>query len=174
MCWILDYSDEANCVSLTIITETFLSFVARWGQNQNIFISYYFRGLIFTPSKRFIFGLIHLQPPDWHRGSLRCDVSLLHRHLDHHGLHDLGYVCGIFFTIWNSVYFVKVTNHQIRICPISSGLEPHSNQQQQNLANGLTIRRVSRAANGEVVYPCDYCDRYFTNRHHLSSHMVWI
>ena len=52
----------------------------------------------------------------------------------------------------------------------SSGLEPH---QQQNLANGLTIRRVSRAANGEVVYPCDFCDRYFTNRHHLSSHMVW-
>ena len=50
-----------------------------------------------------------------------------------------------------------------------SGLEPH---QQQNLANGLTIRRVSRAANGEVVYPCDFCDRYFTNRHHLSSHMV--
>ena len=50
-----------------------------------------------------------------------------------------------------------------------SGLEPH---QQQNFANGLTIRRVSRAANGEVVYPCDFCDRYFTNRHHLSSHMV--
>ena len=62
--------------------------------------------------------------------------------------------------------FSKMSSH---LTVSSPGLEPH---QQQNLANGLTIRRVSRAANGEVVYPCDFCDRYFTNRHHLSSHMV--
>ena len=66
----------------------------------------------------------------------------------------------------NIAPIIKMSSH---LADSSSGLEPH---QQQNLANGLTIRRVSRAANGEVVYPCDFCDRYFTNRHHLSSHMV--
>jgi hypothetical protein len=28
-----------------------------------------------------------------------------------------------------------------------------------SLGNGVTIRRVSKAANGDIVYPCDFCDR---------------
>ena len=41
------------------------------------------------------------------------------------------------------------------------------------IVNGVPIRlRMAKSPNGEIIFPCEFCDKAFANKYHLQSHIV--